>query len=153
MSNIYIALYKGKGNWVDKIVRLFTRGRYSHCELVVKKTEFTGGSHYENDTVYECYSSSPRDNGVRRKNINIDNKNWDLVKLDNVTEQQIISYYQQTKGAKYDLWGAIGVCLGIQDEREKYFCSEWCFNVIFGSDQGWRFSPNQLAVIIRNSRI
>ncbi|MDO9950445.1 enoyl-CoA hydratase, partial [Glaesserella parasuis] len=29
------------------------------------------------------------------------------------------------------------------------FCSEWCFNAIFNSEQGWRFSPNQLAEIVR----
>ncbi|MDO9927465.1 enoyl-CoA hydratase, partial [Glaesserella parasuis] len=29
------------------------------------------------------------------------------------------------------------------------FCSEWCFNAIFNSEQGWRFSPNQLAILLK----
>ncbi|MBR0573358.1 MULTISPECIES: enoyl-CoA hydratase [Pasteurellaceae] len=149
MNKIYLGFYKGKGNFVDRIIRFFTKGKYSHCELIIERKNIYGGRYHFNEKIsYDCYSSSPRDGGVRLKNININSENWDLVQLENVTEQQIISYFQQTKGKKYDLWGAIGVCLGIKDERDKYFCSEWCFNVIFGSDQGWRFSPNQLSALV-----
>ncbi|HHE9974404.1 TPA: enoyl-CoA hydratase, partial [Haemophilus influenzae] len=35
----------------------------------------------------------------------------------------------------------------IKQKRSKYFCSEWCFNAILGGESGWRFSPNQLAVV------
>ncbi|HHF3932515.1 TPA: enoyl-CoA hydratase, partial [Haemophilus influenzae] len=34
----------------------------------------------------------------------------------------------------------------------KYFCSEWCFNAICGSESGWRFSPNQLAAIFNKEK-
>ncbi|MDG6881060.1 Uncharacterised protein [Phocoenobacter uteri] len=138
MATIYLALYKGKGELVDKAIRFFTKGRYSHCELAIAKKDG-----------FLSYSSSPRDNGVRCKFIKkFDRLKWDLVALENVTEQQILDYFQQTKGKKYDWLGAIGVCLGLSQNRNRYFCSEWCFNVIFGSDEGWRFSPNQLSALV-----
>ncbi|KMK50489.1 enoyl-CoA hydratase, partial [[Actinobacillus] muris] len=66
-----------------------------------------------------------------------------------VDESQIKAYFERTKGKRYDLWGAIGVVLGFKQKRDKFFCSEWCFNAIRNSDQGWRFSPNQLAEIVK----
>lgn len=143
---IYLALYKGKGNGVDRLVRFFTKGQYSHCEIAVKKSRVEG--HYDYQEWFECYSASPRDNGVRSKIINVaDRMKWDLIALKDVSEAQIQAYFARTKGRKYDFWGAIGVVLGFKQKREKFFCSEWCFNALRHSDQGWRFSPNQLAII------
>lgn len=144
MSKVYLAMYKAKGNWADKVIRLFTGKPYSHCEIAVEVVE---GMPY-------CYSSSPRDGGVRCKIINVsDRSKWDLVELPNVTEAQVKAYFEQTQGKKYDLWGALGVVFGFKQRGEKFFCSEWCFNAIFNSGQGWRFSPNQLAVILNKKEM
>lgn len=154
MYKVYLALYKGSGGSLydrltDWLIRKITKGKYSHCEIVVKKeTNFT--DRYDCEEYYECYSSSVRDGGVRKKVINLDDGKWDLIKLDNVTEAQIEYYYRITKDKKYDWFGAVGIILGIKEHRDKFFCSEWCFNAIkYGSEDGWRFSPNQLAVICR----
>ncbi|BFU60756.1 MULTISPECIES: enoyl-CoA hydratase [Rodentibacter] len=148
MNKIYLALYKGDGDWKDKIIRFFTKGKYSHCEIAIERLENWG--QYDYRPVYDCYTSSPRDGGVRCKQINVaDNTKWDLIPLDNVTEAQIKAYFDRTSGAKYDWWGVLGIVLGIKQQRSKYFCSEWCFNAIKGSDEGWRFSPNQLAVMFK----
>ena len=32
---VKIAFYKGKGNWINKIIRWWTRSNYSHAELVL----------------------------------------------------------------------------------------------------------------------
>ncbi|MBR0574060.1 MULTISPECIES: enoyl-CoA hydratase [Pasteurellaceae] len=148
MNKIYIAFYKGKGNLIDRIVRFFTKGKYSHCELVVKKIEPESGYHYEYSTVYDCYSSSPRDGGVRCKQINVENGNWDLKEVKNITEQDIKCYFEKTKGIRYDFCGAIGVTLLINQDKNKIFCSEWVFNCLFNSENGWRFSPNDLDAIL-----
>ncbi|MDA5609731.1 S-adenosylmethionine tRNA ribosyltransferase [Pasteurella multocida] len=66
-----------------------------------------------------------------------------------MTEANVKLYFNGTKGLKYDWWGAFGIVLGINQKRSRFFCSEWCFNAIRESDQGWRFSPNQLAVIFK----
>lgn len=150
---IFLALYKGRAkNWRERLedwlIRKATKGQYSHCEIAVYKSRIIG--HYDKQEWFECYSSSPRDGGVRCKIINVsDRSKWDLVELSNISEAQIKAYFEQTKGQKYDWWGALGIVLGIKQKRSKFFCSEWCFNAIKGNDEGWRFSPNQLAVIFK----
>lgn len=153
MYKVYLALYKGSGGSLydrltDWLIRKITKGKYSHCEIAVKKeTNFT--DRYDCEEYYECYSSSVRDGGVRKKVIHLDDGKWDLIKLNNVTEAQIEYYYRITKDKKYDWFGAVGIILGIKERRDKFFCSEWCFNVITLSTDGWRFSPNDLAIIAR----
>lgn len=160
MDKVYLALYKGKktgrkptallARFSDWLTRKLTKGAYSHCEIAVERIEYTSGHHYEHEIHYDCYSSSIRDGGVRCKEIDLNDKNkWDLVLLNDVTEADVKFYFNVTKGHKYDWWGAIGIVLGIKQKRSKYFCSEWCFNAIKGGDQGWRFSPNQLAAIFK----
>ena len=146
MAKVYLALYKNKRSWIkeplkalaDSVTRFFTKGRYSHCEIAIKSSE----------TAYDCYSSSVQDGGVRCKQIDVsDMSKWDLIPLNNVSEERIKSYFNSTLGCKYDWWGALGVVLRIKQKRSKYFCSEWCFNAIHGGENGWRFSPNHLPVI------
>lgn len=154
MSNVYLALYKGNGgNWwerlEDTLIRFFTRGKYSHCEIAIEKSDFRTGEKYP-EISYDCYSSSPRDGGVRCKKIDVsDRLKWDLIALKGVNESQIKSYFSRTKGAKYDHLGALGVIAGLKASKTKFFCSEWCFNAIFNSENGWHFSPNALSVLVR----
>lgn len=157
-NRIYLAFYKNKRSWLkepikalaDAVTRFFTKGAYSHCELVIERMEFTGGGHYEHETVFDCYSSSVQDGGVRCKQIDVSDKTkWDLVQIFDVSTDEIKAYFNRTQGKKYDWWGALGVVLGIKQKRSKYFCSEWCFNAIFNTEEGWRFSPNQLAVMFK----
>ncbi|VEH65424.1 Uncharacterised protein [Rodentibacter pneumotropicus] len=123
MNNpVYLALYKNKRNWrkeplkalADGITRFFTKGQYSHCELVVERTVFTGGKHYEREVYYDCYSSSVQDGGVRCKQIDVsDSTKWDLISLDGISEAQIRYYYELTKGRQYDWWGQSALCWGL----------------------------------------
>ncbi|MCK9089422.1 enoyl-CoA hydratase [Haemophilus influenzae] len=163
-TKIYLALYKGKksgkkpkdllARLSDWLTRKLTKGAYSHCEIAVMKETFVSGHHYETEVTYECYSSSIRDGGVRCKEIDVsDSLKWDLIPLNDVTEEQIKAYFSRTSGKKYDWWGTLGIVLGIKQKRSKYFCSEWCFNALRNTDQGWRFSPNQLAVMFNKRRI
>ena len=61
---------KGRGDWKDKAIRFFTRGQYSHCEMAVA-----------NGDEWDCYTSSPRDGGVRMKTMKLSPTEWDLIKL------------------------------------------------------------------------
>ena len=157
-NRVYLAFYKHKRSFLkepfkataDAITRVLTRGNYSHCELVIEQMKFTGGHHYEHETLYHCFSSSVQDGGVRCKQIDVSDKaKWDLVQIFDVSADEIKAYFNRTSGQKYDWWGAVGIVLGIKQKRTKYFCSEWCFNAIFGREEGWRFSPNDLAVIFK----
>ncbi|MEX4480141.1 hypothetical protein MY953_09230, partial [Haemophilus influenzae] len=59
--------------------------------------EFTNGHHYEHHTVWDCYSSSVQDGGVRCKQIDVyDREKWDLIELEGVTEAQIKAYFDRT---------------------------------------------------------
>lgn len=161
-NQVYLALYKGnrsgKGFAVliarlgDWLTCKLTKGKYSHCELAVARREWLSGHHYDNEVVYDCYSASIRDGGVRCKQIDLDSGKWDLIPLNGITETQIKGYFEQTKGKSYDWLGALGVVLFTPQSRDKFFCSEWCFNAIFNSNHGWRFSPNHLAAIFRIRR-
>lgn len=140
MNKVYLACYHGRASkrWhriCDGITKFFTRGKYSHCEIAV----------HLHGNRYKCYSSSYRDGGVRVKVMALDDAKWDLVPLD-ITPKQVRQYFGATRGAGYDLIGALGCVAGLRQHPYKYFCSEWCFNAIHDSDQGWRFSPVMLAV-------
>lgn len=158
-EQVYLALYKGrKTGWrlrdliarfSDWLTRKLTRGEYSHCEIAVKKQVFESGHHYDMDTYYDCYSASIRDGGVRCKVIDVESDKWDLVPLSGISEAKIKLYFELTKGKKYDWFGAIGVVFGTAQRSDKFFCSEWCSNVINGKSEGWRFSPNDLAAIFK----
>lgn len=135
---VYLALYKGKADnrlyrFYDAVTRLFTQGLYSHCEIVISKQ----------DGLYECYSSSIRDGGVRVKTMKLDTNHWDLIPL-NISKEQVLDFYKQTANCSYDLLGALGIVLGLRQHSKKYFCSEWCYDAITNKQNGWRFSPNDL---------
>lgn len=134
---VYLAMYKARGNWVDKIIRLFTGKPYSHCEVVIK----TGLS------VYQCYSSSPRDGGVRVKTMRLPTDKWDLIPVH--TDSDIVDFFQRTGGKKYDFIGAIGCVLPLRQKPSRYYCSEWCHEAIFGEPPKKALSPNKLAELIK----
>lgn len=144
MTKIYLALYKGKKDGKDIKTRLLrcadwavrqsTNGIYSHCEIAIAK---------ENG-VYSCYSSSIRDGGVRFKVMPLPPDKWDLIRVD-LPEQRVHEFYAQTKGAKYDWAGCLGIALpALRQNVKKWFCSQWCAGCL-GYDQPARFSPNSLA--------
>lgn len=146
MANVYIAFYKHKRKinsiknfffrLFDEIIRLTTHGKYSHCEVVIPNFEQDG------DLLFECYSASNMDGGVRLKLMPLPKERWDLVKV-NVNSDLVRLFFKQTKGLKYDMLGAIGVVLPIGEDNHRYFCSEWCAGAI-GLANPHKFSPNSL---------
>lgn len=141
---IYLAFYKHKRErnslknfffrLFDDTIRLFTHGKYSHCEIAMQLEK--------DKPTYLCYSSSNRDGGVRFKSMELPNDKWDLVEL-NVQPYLILEFFKKTKGKKYDLFGALGVVLRFGNSKRKYFCSEWCAEAL-GFDKPYKYSPNSL---------
>lgn len=143
MTKVYLACYHGRASkrWhrvCDGITKFFTRGKYSHCEIAV----------HLHGNRYKCYSSSYRDGGVRVKVMALDDSKWHLVPLD-ITPKQVRQYFGATRGAGYDLIGALGCVAGLRQHPYKYFCSEWCFNAVTGTQDGWRVSPVLLDVFCK----
>ena len=130
MNKIYMAFYKKKRKIVDfqsfyfrlfdGFTRLVTGGIYSHCEIAIE----TLGE-------YNCYSSSNRDGGVRKKSMHLPSEDWDLIEITHlVSIRDIVEFYKKTEGKKYDFIGLISPVLGNLHDDDKYFCSEWCAEAI-----------------------
>jgi hypothetical protein len=96
-------------DWVDKLIAWWTKGRYSHVELIIDN---------------EQYSSFIKE-GVRKKPHYFDNDAWDYLSIEGVSETRIKEFFKQTKGRNYDWAGILGFILPLADAEKKYFCSEW----------------------------
>lgn len=125
-----LAMYKGKGNFYDRLIRIVTCSKYSHCELVI-------------DGI--CYSSSPRDSGVRVKYINLTTDSWDLFDLpDYYNQEAALTWFIENIGKKYDWIGAVISILPFQmNIPNKFFCSEACATMLGLSDPK-SYTPQKL---------
>lgn len=138
-TNIYLAFYKGKGNFLNKLVRFFTKSEISHCDIALTTKE---------QGVYRLFGASAVDGGVRSKVLKFNQDSWILIPIA-ISTEELYQFFAETNGAKYDYFGAIGLVLGFKEARSRYFCSEWCFNLISKSNQGYRFSPAVLYEIAK----
>jgi hypothetical protein len=135
-----VAFYKGNKEIFNNLVRWWTRGPYSHVELVMPDGQ--------------SFSSSYRDGGVRGKYIQFDDGHWDFLELDaSLDEKIIMERINGLMGMKYDTRGIFGfVIRSIGDNRHKMFCSEFLMHVL-GYYDAWRFDPNTaFAVLLKNGR-
>jgi hypothetical protein len=118
MTDIILAFYKGKGNWIDWCIRKATRSEFSHVEL------FYGGIM---DREATCYSSSARDGGVRKKHIALNPEHWHIVKVQ-FTNQIDLRVVVDANHAKYDYLGILfSQFFSFRGhDKNKWFCSELC---------------------------
>ena len=115
---VKIAFYKGPGLLRDRFIRLWTRSRYSHVELVIDDRNWWLGIR------------PPESPSVRKNIVNTYNENhWDFIEIFATKEQveKIVEFYNKTNGMDYD-W--VGMVLShISPFRikhtEKWYCSEW----------------------------
>lgn len=154
-QQIYLALYRGRrdgsgwrvwaARFTDGLTRVLTRGRYSHCEIAVRE--------HPQASVYTCYSASIRDGGVRCKVMPLPEAKWDLIQMESTSEahERLQRVWTETRGQGYDLMGALGIAFGLPQNRRRWFCSEWCATAL-GLPDGWRWSPNDLAAIVSQSK-
>ena len=115
---IKVAFYKGKGDFLNGVVRWWTKSVYSHAELVLPDG-------------YTWIGISPflKSRVSSRKKIIIDYSEWDFITL-NVTEEQaniIMEFFEDTEGQRYD-W--IGMLLSQFlpckiKHKKRWYCSEW----------------------------
>ena len=111
-----LAFYKAKGTWVDLLIRVFTNSKYSHIEIVCNK---------------DWYSSSPRDGGVRVKQIVNDGNSWDFIEVD-IDKERLYQKYREYKGRGYDFKGILlSNILPIGwHSKNKATCSEFVADVL-----------------------
>jgi hypothetical protein len=134
MGLIYLALYKGQGTLFNRLIRLWTRSKYSHCELVMPDGRWL--------------SASAMDGGVRAKVIELDLAHWDLIPLPWASPTIITTLFNHHKGKGYDWLGIFAsqlLPMAIDSER-RMFCSEFCAAAL-GFYEPQRFSPALVAEV------
>lgn len=116
LDKAQLAFYKGPPtDFIHKVSHhatcIWERSRYSHVELVI-------------DGV--CYSSSGRDNGVRRKvisNLNTSGR-WDVFDV-LIDKEFAIQFFKTQQGAGYDYLGVTRFVLPfIPESKTRWYCSE-----------------------------
>ena len=115
---IYVALYKGKGTWVNSIVRWWTESVYSHAELILPDgVTWMGISPFIKSVV------------TKRIILEYNPDKWDLVSIDVSQEQldMVMQFFEDTKGQGY-YW--VGMLLSQFlpckiKHRKRWYCSEW----------------------------
>ncbi len=136
MGLIYLALYKGRGTLFNRLVRLWTRSKYSHCELVLADGRWL--------------SASAMDGGVRAKRIELNLEHWDLIPLPWADQRQVTRVFLANAGLGYDFFGLFGSQLlpvGLHSRR-RWFCSEFCAAAL-GFPMPQRYSPAQLGEVVQ----
>lgn len=131
---VRLALYKGRGQIGNALIRVWTGSIYSHCELVVDGM---------------AYSSSIKDGGVREKRIDFAPEHWDFVELPDVFAWRVLAHFEATRGAPYgwrDLILSQVLNTG-RDEDGAAFCSEWCAAAL-GLPNPTIFSPRALGDLV-----
>lgn len=109
---VQIAFYKAPGTLVDKAVRVVTRSKYSHCELIINGT---------------ACSSSVREGGVRFKSIALDPTRWDVANIQGVDLPYAWKWFCDHHGQGYDYLGVTRFVLPFIPSRPNlWFCSEAC---------------------------
>jgi hypothetical protein len=126
------AFYKGTRPGLhgvyNRAVRLWTRGPYSHCELV-----FGDGI---------AASASLMDGGVRMKRIDFDAAKWDFVPLPWADAARARRWFIDRDGMPYDVLGNLRfVVPPLPDAPLRFFCSEAVLAAL-GFAEAWRFCPN-----------
>lgn len=131
---VQLALYKGRGNLGNALIRWWTKSEYSHCEVVLGVT---------------AYSSSIRDGGVRRKWIDWNPKHWDCIDLPWADAAAVKKLFDDTRGEPYGYWDLLTrQIFNRPGDAPGWFCSEWCAAALgFASPQ--IYSPALLAQACR----
>lgn len=134
MATFRAAFYKGTQAGMpgiyNRIVRWWTRSKYSHVELV-----FADGL---------AASASAPDGGVRFRRIQFDPDRWDVVDLPAHLAPAALAWFGAHAGQPYDWLGVLHFALSpVGDNNQRWFCSEAAAAAL-GMPDPARFDPGTL---------
>lgn len=134
-----------KGRWIDNssatlwdnIICLVTWSKYSHVEVSIN--EYNGW--------HDCWSSSTRDDGVRKTRIYVDPSKWHIIPTDKPIELKL---FEDNENASYDYIGLLGTVFKTKlfSSENKWFCSEIIAEAL-GFKDSWKFTPQRLYSIFK----
>jgi hypothetical protein len=135
---IQLAFYRGRARLFDRLIQWWTRGPYSHVEVV---------THRSNSGAAWCISSSWMDGGVRGKWMVLNPARWDVIVLPDIDSAVAHRWLAQHAGSGYDWAGLLGfVWRPVAGDARRWFCSEAGADIC-GLLEPWRFNPNDLAAV------
>lgn len=139
-----IAFYKGTRPGLpgvfNRVVRWWTNGPYSHCEIVLQPLD---------DGMMLCASASNTEGGVRLKAIELDPGRWDLLDIPSADPSAVRQWFAVHDREGYDFLGLMGFVLRRNDGSKRlWFCSEACAAALEIPDP-WRYCPNTLASVVK----
>ena len=131
MNKILVAFQKKDPTVSGKLIRFFTRSKYSHVAIVIDGKE---------------YSSDFMRGGVYVANHQIDPFVWDYIEVDNVNIKNILDFYQISKYDGYDFSWPIRRIIPFRDNPDKWICSKWVANALKIADNKrfWKLNPDNL---------
>ena len=122
-----------------RITRRVQKGPYAvftHVEAIHEE--------HVNGTVVIA-SASLRDGGVRSKRVRLNPLHWRIVDVPAWDVAQSIDLLETTRGALYDLQGAIATAFLGHEDSARWFCNEWVAHPYLCSAAN--FGPHQLGAI------
>lgn len=143
-DQLCLAFYTGKGNLVDRVIRMATRSPYSHVELV------RGGISNDSPRTLHSISASARDGGVREKMIGFQVGRWEFMPIESWGSDQVWHRAEAELGRPYDYLGILlNFTVPIRRHlRGSWFCSELCGHAL-GIDQPHLLSPGALYDLVK----
>lgn len=137
---VHLALYKADGTVYDKAIRFITGGDHSHVELALSCDSW-GPTPW-------CLSSSPRDGGVRAKQMPLPLDRWDLLTLPWASPRRIVDMFINIDGQPYD-WAGIFLTQFFKFNLINHasFCSEACAYML-DLPKPTHYSPDHLGALL-----
>lgn len=136
-----VAFYKGDKTIFDRMIRWWTHGDYSHCELLIT----------EKEGFYLAGTATPF-SGVTLEWKKYNVVNWDIIDchIGNPLHAQL--FFEKSLGAKYDYLGIFGFIFRRGQQKDhRWFCSE-AIAAGIGLKNPWRYCPNTLYDILVSVR-
>lgn len=133
---VRLAFYKAPGTLNDKVIRWGSNHPYSHVELI--GPDGLG------------WSASAREGEVRKKKINFDSGNWDIITIPWQDTNTVAARMEDLMGLKYDYLGIIltHVVSLNRSHPDKWFCSE-IVAMSLGLPDPHEYSPGSLSRTVR----
>lgn len=136
-----VAFYKGTDHesrasrFIDNVIRWWTNGPYSHCELIIEEKE--------GHPLTLC-ASSKEGEGVRFKWLDLNPIDWDILEI-YTDETIVIKWFYDHSGEKYNYMGILDFVIPLKTiwEKRRWVCSEACAEAL-GFSNTSKISPNDL---------
>ena len=129
MAKITLAFCKARYNFMDDIIRWWTKSKYTHVELIMPDGDWLSLRH---GNMWMKRKSPLKIMAIPRDCINP--RIWDTISIE-VTEEQLKSirlFFKETSGAGYDWVGMIlSHVMRIKIKlRSMWYCSEWVMQAL-----------------------